>query len=84
MGGAIIGIIFGLLIATYIKVGGAILAAIGGFAIGLILNEAFMWRLGFEWVFWTTNVLCMVTFAFLSLFFYEFMVILATTAIGSF
>ena len=48
-GGAVAGIIFGLLLARCVKVGGAILAAWGGFAIGLILNEAFMYKLLLTW-----------------------------------
>merc|ERR1712150_181541 len=41
-GGAVVGFIFGWFLAHFVKVGAAILAGWGGFMLGLILNEAFL------------------------------------------
>lgn len=65
-GGAAVGVVCGVIMAKFVKVGGAILAAWGGFALGLILNEAFMYRFQYSWVFWTTNGVCMVVCAALA------------------
>ena len=45
-GGAIGGIIIGLLLAWAVKVGAAILAGWGGFCLALILNETIFYRAG--------------------------------------
>lgn len=83
-GGAVAGIIFGVLLAKFIKVGAAILAAWGGFALGLILNEAFMYRFEYSWVFWTTNGVCMAVCAGLAFKFLDQSVIFATATLGSY
>jgi len=42
-GGAAVGSLVGGILAKYIKYGAAALAGLGGFFLGLILNEAVMW-----------------------------------------
>jgi hypothetical protein len=42
-GGAVIGLVLGWFLAHFVKVGAAILAGWGGFMLGLILNEAFLY-----------------------------------------
>ena len=83
-GGAVAGIIFGLLLARCVKVGGAILAAWGGFAIGLILNEAFMYKFQYSFVFWTTNGVCMAICAILTFKLFDHWVIISTTVLGAY
>ena len=43
-GGIVVGILIGLLLARFVKVGAAILAGWGGLCLGLILYEAFLFR----------------------------------------
>jgi hypothetical protein len=42
-GGAVVGLLAGWFLAYFVKVGAAILAGWGGFMLGLILNEAFLY-----------------------------------------
>lgn len=42
-GGAVVGLIVGWFLAHFVKVGAAVLAGWGGFMLGLILNEAFLY-----------------------------------------
>lgn len=83
-GGAGVGIIVGVLLAYCVKVGAAILAAWGGFALGLILNTAVMFHFEYSWVFWTTNAVCMVVCAFLSFYFFDHVMISSTVVLGSY
>jgi hypothetical protein len=83
-GGAVIGVIVGVLLAKCVKVGAAILAGWGGFALGLILNEAVMWHLEYSWVFWTTNVVCMVVCAALTFKVFDHAMIFTTSALGAY
>lgn len=83
-GGAIVGIVVGCLLAYCVKVGAAILAGWGGFALGLILNEAVMWHFEYVWVFWTTNVLCMIICAALTFKIFDHTMILTTSLLGSY
>lgn len=83
-GGAGIGIIVGALLAYCVKVGAAILAGWGGFALGLVLNEAVMWHLEYSWVFWTTNVVCMVVCAALTFKVFDHAMIMTTAVLGAY
>lgn len=83
-GGAVVGIIVGALLAKCVKVGAAILAGWGGFALGLILNEAIMWRFEYVWVFWTTNIVCMVVLAALTFKVFDHAMIFSTSFLGSY
>jgi len=83
-GGAIIGCIVGALLAYCVKVGAAILAAWGGFALGLILNTAVMFHFEYVWVFWTTNIVCMVICAALTFKVFDHAMIITTSALGSY
>lgn len=83
-GGAVAGIIVGCLLAKFVKMGAAILAAWGGFALGLILNEAVMFHFKYVWVFWTTNVVCMVVCALLTFKVFDHVIIGATAVLGAY
>ena len=48
-GGILTGIIVGILLSCFVKLGAAILAGWGGFCIGLILNESIVYRAEQEW-----------------------------------
>jgi hypothetical protein len=83
-GGAVVGIIVGLLLAKCVKVGAAILAGWGGFAVGLILNESVMFHFEYVWVFWTTNVVCILVCAALTFKVFDHAMILSTAVLGAY
>lgn len=83
-GGAAVGVIVGVLLASCVKVGAAILAAWGGFALGIILNAAVMFHFEYSWVFWTTNGVCMAVCALLTFKFFDHIMIFTTSILGSY
>lgn len=83
-GGAVVGIIVGCLLAYCVKVGAAILAGWGGFALGLILNEAVMYHFEYTWIFWTTNVVCILGCAALTFKVFDHAMIMTTSVLGSY
>lgn len=83
-GGAVIGIVLGMFLAYWVKIGAAILAGWGGFMIGLILNEALLYRFEYIWVFWTANVVCALICAFLTFKLFEVMMMFSTAVLGSY
>lgn len=82
--GAAAGIVVGLLLAKYVKVGAAILGGWGGFAIGLILNEAVMWQFEYVWVFWATNIASILVCAGLTFKVFDHAVIYSTSVLGAY
>ena len=83
-GGLIAGILLGWLLAKFVKVGAAVLAAWGGMCLGLILNEAVLFQLEAEWVFWTSICLCAVGCAFLTFKLFDWTVICSTAFLGAY
>jgi len=83
-GGAIVGILVGLLLSWAVKVGAAILAGWGGFCLALILNETLLYRAGQEWLFWTSVVIIVIACAVAAFFIFDVAVILATVTLGSY
>ena len=82
--GVIIGILIGLLLARFIKVGAAVLAGWGGLCLGLILYQAFLFRFEQQWVFWVTISYCAVMSGVLVFFAFDVMCIVGTVALGSY
>ena len=83
-GGALVGILIGLLLAWAVKVGAAILAGWGGFCLALILNETLFYRAGQPWLFWVSIVIIVIACAVLAFFIFDTAVILATVTLGSY
>jgi hypothetical protein len=83
-GGALAGLLLGLLLAKFIKFGAAVLAGWGGFAAGLILNEAVLFRFEQEWLFWVSIVACVIVAAVLAFFAFEHAIILSSAFLGSY
>ena len=83
-GGAVVGILVGLVLAWAVKLGAAILAGWGGFCLALILNETLLYRAGEEWLFWTSIVLIVIACAVAAFFIFDHAVILATVTLGSY
>lgn len=78
------GIIVGLLLGYFVKVGAAFLAGWGGFCGGLMLNEAvFSWTQQ-NWLFWVICVGCAIAAAILAFIFYDPVVITSSVVLGSY
>ena len=82
--GAGVGLIVGYLLQKVLKVGAAFVAGWGGLALGLILNEAVMWHFEYVWVFWTTNIVCMIVAAVLAFKYFEHIFIYSSSIMGSY
>jgi len=83
-GGAVVGLLVGWFLAYFVKLGAAILAGWGGFMLGLILNEAFLYTFELVWLFWTANVVCALVCAVLTFKIFDHMMIFSTAVIGSY
>jgi hypothetical protein len=83
-GGALAGIIIGLLLAKFVRFGAAVLAGWGGFCAGLILNEMVLYRFELSWLFWTSNVVCIIVAAVLAFVVFEHAVILSSACLGAY
>lgn len=74
----------GLLLSCFVKVGVAILAGWGGYALGMIFYEAVLFRAEQEWLFYVTIVLFVAAAAILAFVVYDLAAILATSSLGSY
>lgn len=83
-GSAVVGALVGFLLTKLVRFGGAILSAWGGFMVGMMIVEAWLYQYGLDWVFWVTCVACAVIFFVLGYKFFEVAVILSTSFIGSY
>ena len=83
-GGAVVGILVGLLLAWAVKIGAAILAGCGGVCLALILNETLLYRAGVEWLFWVSIAVIAIACAVAAFFIFDTAVILATVTLGSY
>ena len=83
-GGAVVGVLIGLLLAWAVKIGAAILAGWGGLCLALILNETLFYRAGQEWLFWTSIVVIMIACAVAAFFIFDYAVIFSSVVVGSY
>ena len=83
-GGVAGGIAVGLLMAKFVKFGAAMLGGWGGFAAGLILNEAILYRFELSWLFWASNVACIIAAAFITYKVFEPAIIASTAIVGAY
>lgn len=83
-GGIVGGLIIGVLLSKYVKFGAAILGGWGGFAAGLMLNEAIFFRFELSWLFWAVNIACIIIAAFVTFKFFEPAVIVSSAVVGSY
>ena len=82
--GVILGIVIGFLLVKFIKVGAFLFSAWGGFTLGLVLWNTFIYLSGYDWVMWVSAVLVGLIFGIVAFFFFEHILILSTAIIGSF
>ena len=78
-----VGIILGLLLAWATRVGAACLAGWGGFALGSILMGTVLVSVHSPVAYWIIVSLCAIIAAVLAFIIFDYVVIIATAAIGS-
>ena len=61
--GALVGVLFGLLMAWFTRLGTALLAGYGGASIALMFYSAFMYQAGLYWLLWLTLSIFSLAFA---------------------
>jgi|688.fasta_scaffold697138_1 hypothetical protein len=83
-GGVILGVIVGILLMKFQKVGAAMAAGWGGAVGGMILNEAVLYRFGYSWMFWVSTTVCAAVAGFLATKAYDKVLIVATSVLGSY
>jgi hypothetical protein len=80
----IIGFMVGFVLMKYEKFGGFCLAAWGGFSTGLLMYNAFLYKIESQVALWCFAVALGILYAVLLLFFFDHILIHATAMIGSF
>lgn len=80
----VLGLLGGFLTVYMEKFAGALLAAWGGFLLGVLLNETVVWLAGQAWLFWVINIVLALIFFLLGLKFFDHAVMISTSFIGSY
>jgi hypothetical protein len=82
----VIGTIGGLLLAKLSRLGVGVLAGWGGFLLGLMLYSAFIYRIdnSKHVAFWVFNISLAVIFGVISMFMFDYAIIVATSIIGAY
>jgi hypothetical protein len=82
----VLGMCVGLILAKLTRLGVAVLAAWGGFSLGMIIYAAFLYKLDGDKniLFWCFNIGLAITTGILSLFLFNHAVVLATAIVGSY
>jgi len=82
----VLGLLVGLLLAKLSKLGVFVLAGWGGFCLGLILYNSFIYKLdnSHAILFWIFNILLAIIAGVLSIYFFDHILILTTSLIGSY
>jgi len=61
-----VGVVVGILLMKFQKVGAALAAGWGGAIAGMLLNETILFRLGYSWTLWVSVAVCGAAAGFLS------------------
>lgn len=80
----LLGALIGFLCTKLVKFGGAILSAWGGFMVGMLINESWLYMYGLTWLFWTSCIALALIFFVIGWIFFEPAVIVSTAFIGSY
>jgi len=81
---AIIGIIVGVLMTRLQRIGAALLAGWGGFMLGLLINETFLYKTQSEVLFWCLGIGVAVVCGLLTFVIYNHVIILTTSFMGAY
>ena len=79
-----IGILLGYLFYKLSRIGAFIIAGWGGYSFGLLLYNAFLYKVNSQAFFWCFTIGCGVVAGLLALCFFEHILILATSLAGSY
>lgn len=80
----VLGLFLGWLLIKFIRIGIFIVAAMGGYSVGLLLYNAFMYNIHSQTGFWCFTIGVALLFGVLSLSFFNHLLIHATAIFGSF
>ena len=80
----ILGLVIGCVLIKFVKIGAFILAAWGGYALGLLLWNAFLYKTNSNGGLWGFTIGFALVFGVLALFFFDHILIHATALLGSF
>ena len=78
------GLLLGWLFVKVVRLGAFCLAAWGGFSVGLLIYNAFMYKMNSDAGFWCFTLGCAFVFGVLALCFFDHILIHATAILGSF
>ena len=80
----ILGLGIGFLCTKILKIAGAVVCGYGGFMLGVMINEMWLYIYHSQAVFWCVNIGIAAAFAILAFFFFNQAVIISTAFIGSY
>ncbi len=80
----ILGLLLGWLLLKFIRIGIFIVAAMGGYSVGLLLYNAILYKMHSQTGFWCFTIGVALLFGVLSLCFFNHLLIHATAILGSF
>lgn len=83
-GSALVGCLIGWLLTKLVRFGGAVLAGFGGFMLGMLINETWLYMYGLEWVFWVVCIGLAVICLIIGFILFEPAIIVSTAFIGSY
>lgn len=80
----LLGVGVGILFTKMVKFAAAILAAWGGFMLGVLFNETWLYIYGLEWLFWVVTLGCAVICAVLAFLLFKHAIMLSTAFLGAY
>lgn len=80
----ILGFGIGFLCTKILRIAGSLVAGYGGFMLGVMINEMWLYIYSSQAVFWCVNIGFAIVFAILAFFFFNQAVIISTAFIGSY
>ena len=80
----VIGILFGIFMTKVQRLGAALLAAWGGFTLGMVVNETVLYKTGSLWWFWGVGLGFALVAALLTFVIYNHVIILTTSFLGAY
>lgn len=83
-GSGLVGILVGWLFTKLLRFGGAVLAGFGGFMLGMLLNEMWLYQYGHDWIFWTVCIGLAVICCVVGFIVFEPAIIISTAFVGSY
>lgn len=80
----LLGLLLGWLLLKFIRIGIFLVAAMGGYSVGLLIYNAFLYKMNSQTGFWCFTMGMALLFGVLSLCFFNHLLIHATAILGSF